>query len=63
MTYRPFLIYWIARRSAAELDRQGRRPGVVMRALGAITGLAVLGLGACIAVFFGAVALHAIGIG
>lgn len=39
-----FLAYAVARHNAVEMDRRGIQPGLLLRLLAAIAGLATLGL-------------------
>lgn len=49
MIPRSFLAYAVARHNAAELDRRGQRPGLLLRLVGGAASLAVLGMALTIA--------------
>lgn len=57
-----FLPYYVGRHIAADLDRQGHRPGLVLRVLAGIAALAALGMVACAALAIVLAMLWAAGI-
>lgn len=62
MIPRSFLAYVIARHNAVEMDHRGQRPGVLLRAVGAVASLAVLGLVLALAFALGNFVLWELGI-
>ena len=48
MIPRSFLTYVVARHKAAEMDRRGQSPGLLLRLLVGVASLAVLGMAGCV---------------